>query len=56
MPYFAVDNTDATVAKAAERGAQTMLKPMDMPNGGRIAALADPQGAVFALWAGPLDD
>jgi hypothetical protein len=56
MPYFAVEDADAIVAKAAERDAQTMLEPMDMPNGGRIAALADPQGAVFAIWAGSLDD
>jgi predicted enzyme related to lactoylglutathione lyase len=31
--------------------------PVDLPNGGRIAALGDPQGAAFAVSAGlPLDD
>ena len=26
------------------------------PNGGRIAAIADPPGAAFGIWEGPLDD
>jgi predicted enzyme related to lactoylglutathione lyase len=30
-----------------------MNGPMDVPGGGRIAQLADPQGAVFALHQSP---
>ena len=57
IPYFVVTETvDENVAKAGELGGGTLLPPMDMPQGGRIAAVHDPQGAAFALWEGPLDD
>jgi predicted enzyme related to lactoylglutathione lyase len=45
--YFAVADCDATVAKAKELGATVMNGPMDVPDVGRMAALTDPQGAVF---------
>jgi predicted enzyme related to lactoylglutathione lyase len=45
--YFAVADTDATVAKATELGASVLAEPMDLPDVGRMAALADPQGAAF---------
>jgi predicted enzyme related to lactoylglutathione lyase len=44
--YFAVADTDATAAKATELGGAVQVPPMDIPQG-RIAALADPQGAMF---------
>jgi uncharacterized protein len=47
--YFAVVDTDATVARAKELGASVLADPMDIPDVGRIAALADPQGAVFSI-------
>lgn len=56
MPYFAVASADAVIAKASELRGTVLMGPMDMPNRGRIAALADPQGAAFAIWEGPLDD
>ena len=46
---FAVDDADATVAKAQELGGEVRLEPMDMPGIGRIAALADPWGAGFGV-------
>jgi Predicted enzyme related to lactoylglutathione lyase len=46
-PYFAVDDCDATVAKAKSLGAQVYVPPTDLPNVGRFAVLADPQGAAF---------
>jgi len=48
LVYFAVDDTDATVAKANETGATTLLPPTDIPPG-RFAVLADPDGAAFAV-------
>jgi predicted enzyme related to lactoylglutathione lyase len=45
--YFAVADCDATVAQAKELGGTVMNEPMDVPEVGRMAALADPQGAVF---------
>lgn len=44
--YFAVDDTDATVAKATSLGGSVISPPMDIEPG-RFAALADPQGAIF---------
>jgi hypothetical protein len=48
MVYFAVDDTDATAAKAAELGGQVSVPPTDIPPG-RFAVLNDPQGAVFSV-------
>jgi hypothetical protein len=48
--YFLVSNCDETAAKAQELGAKTHLAPMTMEKVGRMAILADPQGAVFALY------
>ncbi|OBI60637.1 VOC family protein [Mycobacterium sp. E796] len=47
--YFAVDDADATAAKAAEGGGQVMVQPFDIPSVGRSAVLTDPQGAVFSV-------
>lgn len=50
MPYFAVDDCDASTAKAQQHGAVSCVPPSDIPNVGRFSVLADPQGAVFALF------
>ncbi len=44
--YFAVADTDATVAKAQELGASVFMGPTDIEPG-RFAVLADNVGAVF---------
>jgi uncharacterized protein len=49
QPYVAVDDPDATVAKAVELGGSTLAEPMDIPKTGRIAVLRDPQGATFGI-------
>src|SRR5919204_782027 len=48
-PYVAVEDPDATVAKATELGGETLLEPMDVPKVGRLAVLRDPQGAPFGI-------
>ncbi len=48
--YFAVDDTDASVAKAGELGGSTIMPPMDIEPG-RFAVLSDPAGAVFNVIA-----
>jgi uncharacterized protein len=53
--YFAVDDVDATVARARELGGDAVMGPMDVPNGGRLAVLRDPQNAVFSVLSGELD-
>ena len=50
MPYFQVANCDASVDKAKQLGANTMVGPQDIPGTGRFAILTDPQGAMFALY------
>jgi uncharacterized protein len=52
--YFATADTDATVAKAQELGAEVVMGPMDVP-ASRFAILRDPQGAVFSVGAGDMD-
>jgi uncharacterized protein len=48
MPYFAVAEADAAVARASQLGATVAVHPVDTPSG-RIAALTDPWGAAFSL-------
>jgi predicted enzyme related to lactoylglutathione lyase len=50
MAYFYVTDCKATAAKAAQLGASTMMPAELMGDVGTIAVLADPQGAVFALY------
>jgi uncharacterized protein len=49
LVYFAVDDTDAKLAKANELGATTIAPAMDIPSVGRFAVIQDPQGAVFGI-------
>jgi predicted enzyme related to lactoylglutathione lyase len=49
LVYFAVEDTDATVAKANDSGGGVALAPFDITGVGRIAILKDPFGAVFAV-------
>lgn len=46
--YFAVDDTDAAVARVAELGGTTLRPAMDAPPG-RFAVVADPLGAAFTV-------
>jgi predicted enzyme related to lactoylglutathione lyase len=48
MVYFAVDDTDATVAKCEALGGSVAVAPTDIPQG-RFAVLNDPHGAVFSV-------
>jgi predicted enzyme related to lactoylglutathione lyase len=48
LVYFAVSDTDATVAAAGKLGATTFVAPTDIPPG-RFSVLADPAGAMFAV-------
>ena len=48
--YIAVDDCDATFAIARDMGAAVAVEPMDARQQGRLAILADPQGAYFGLW------
>ncbi len=47
--YIAVDDVDATAARAAEIGGAVQMGPLDVPNVGRMAVIKDPTGATFAV-------
>ncbi len=51
LPYVAVPDVDITVRQAMAMSARTYVEPRDIPNVGRFAVLADPQGATFAVYS-----
>jgi uncharacterized protein len=55
LVYFAVGDIDGAVAKVTELGGAVLGEPTDIGIA-RIAVVTDPQGAVFALYDGQLDD
>jgi predicted enzyme related to lactoylglutathione lyase len=55
LVYFGVDDAEAGVARVAELGGSKLAGPMSI-GPGQIAIVQDPQGAVFALYAGEFDD
>lgn len=48
--YVSVDNADETAAKASVAGGTVLMEPFDVMDAGRMAVVADPEGAVFCLW------
>jgi hypothetical protein len=50
--YWEVDDVDASVAKVRTLGGSVIADAADSPYG-RIAAVADPTGALFRLRTGP---
>jgi predicted enzyme related to lactoylglutathione lyase len=50
LPYFLVSDCDSAANRAKENGASFHLAPMTMEGVGRMAVIADPQRAVFALF------
>ena len=56
LVYFGIDDADKGLAKAGELGATTLAEPTDIGPNGRIVVAQDPQGAVFALYAGQFED
>lgn len=51
--YTETSDLDSALQRAGKKGARVMTGPMEVPGGGRIAVLQDPQGAVFALHQAP---
>ena len=47
LGYIGVDNCDAMVKAIAEKGGRCLMPPRDIPMAGRIAMVADPDGAPF---------
>ncbi|MFI6495580.1 VOC family protein [Streptomyces sp. NPDC050564] len=49
LPYFAVEDVDATADTAVQAGGHMLMEPTSVPDGPRIAVLRDPQGAAFGV-------
>jgi predicted enzyme related to lactoylglutathione lyase len=49
LVYFSVADCDAAVSRAQELGGSVTMEPMEAPEVGRFAVVADPQGAQFAV-------
>jgi len=50
LGYVGVDDVDATAKQAAELGGKVLKEGFDIPEVGRMAVLADPQGAAIAIF------
>ena len=50
--YIGVDDVDAYAGRVTKAGGAVHVPPTDIPNVGRFAMVADPQGAVFCLFKG----
>ena len=50
LGYVQADDVDALTKKAQSLGAKTHVPPTDIPTIGRFSLIADPQGAVIALF------
>jgi uncharacterized protein len=48
--YVAVESTDEAVKRAQAAGGRLLMGPFDVAQEGRMAVIADPLGATFALW------
>src|ERR1700683_1990472 len=51
LAYIGTPDVDATVQHAQKLGARVSMGATDIPDTGRMAVLADPQGASFALFS-----
>jgi hypothetical protein len=48
--YIWVESADDTASKARDAGGAVLAEPFDVMDAGRMAVLADPEGAVFSVW------
>jgi predicted enzyme related to lactoylglutathione lyase len=48
--YVWVDSADETAAKVRDAGGSVLSEPFDVMDAGRMAVLADPEGAAFCVW------
>ena len=53
ISYIGTPNADETARQATALGGKIAKAPWDIADGGRIAILQDPQGAIFAIYSNP---
>ena len=54
LTYFGVEEIDAGIAAVERLGGSNLMGPIDIQVA-KFAVVQDPQGAVFALYAGQLE-
>lgn len=55
LGYVAVDDVDATVSEVESLGGRVLMRGRDLPDVGRIAMVADPQGVPFYVMRGAVE-
>jgi predicted enzyme related to lactoylglutathione lyase len=55
LPYFGIDDIDRGLAKVTELGGSTLAGPIDIGIA-KIGIVQDPQGAIFAIYAGEFEE
>jgi uncharacterized protein len=48
--YVWVESADDAAAKASDADGRVVMEPFDVMDAGRMAVLADPEGAAFCVW------
>ena len=48
--YVWVESADQTASKVLDAGGTALMDPFDVMDAGRMAVLADPEGAAFCVW------
>jgi predicted enzyme related to lactoylglutathione lyase len=56
LGYVAVDDLDSAIDLIGKSGGKVLMPPFEIPNVGRIALVADPQGAPFYVMRGAEDE
>lgn len=56
LGYLAVEDVDRTVTAITEAGGSVLMPALDMEGVGRMALVADPQGAAFYVMRGASDE
>lgn len=56
LGYVGVDDVDATLRKVEELGGAVLMPAKDIPDVGRLAMVADPQGVPFYVMRGAMED
>jgi len=54
--YIMVNDVDQFASRVKDAGGKVSVEPQDIPNVGRFAVVADPQGAPFTLFKPSLDE
>ncbi|MGE5617517.1 MAG: VOC family protein [Candidatus Woesearchaeota archaeon] len=48
--YISAEHADDTARKVLDAGGEVLVSPFDVMEAGRMAVLADPEGAIFCAW------